>query len=121
MYIENSLYSKAIYCMEELVITYPQNYYLFVLYAELVCTDARKEPRKMLAQYLLARKYAAHAVILNPHSPRALWCLHHICRSCGKSKQDGGVNADLMKVAVDGLKKVYEKSPLKEIMKEIIQ
>jgi len=102
-------------------VAYPQNYYLFVLYAELICTDARKEPRKMVVQYLLARKYASHAVILNSTSPRALWCLYHICKYCSKSKQDGGLNADLMKVATDGLKKVYEKSSLKELAMSIIQ
>lgn len=120
IYIENCLYSKAIYCLEELVVTYPQNYYLFILYAELLCTDAKKDNKKMLNQYLLARKYAAHAVVLNPCSPHALWCLYHICKLCGKPKQDAENNGELLKVAVDGLKKVYEKSPLKEIMNEVI-
>lgn len=109
------------YCLEELVVTYPQNYYLFVLYAELICTDAKKDPRKMLVQYLLARKYASHATILNPTSPRALWCLYHICKYCGKSKQDGGTNKNLTKVAVEGLKKIYANSPLKEFTMKIIQ
>ncbi len=118
VYIENQLYNKAMYCYEELLATYQQNYYLFLVYAELLCTEGKKDSRKTMGNYLLARKYAAHAVILNPTSPRALWCLYHICKTCARSKQDSTTNADLTKVATDGLKKVYEHSPVKAIALE---
>ena len=121
IYIEHQLYTKAMYCYEELLATYQQNYYLFLIYAELLCTDGRKDSKRASTQYVLARKYAAHAVILNPTSPRGLWCLWHICKQCGKSKQDAETNAELMKIATEGLKKVYERSPVKELALENIK
>jgi len=92
VYIENHMYSKAIFCYEELIAAYQQNYYLFLVYAELLCTEAQKDNKKMSSAYPLARKYAAHAVILNPKSPRALWVLYHICKYCLKFKQDAANN-----------------------------
>lgn len=92
IYLSYQQYGKAIFCYEELVSAYPHNYYIFLTYAELLCTDKRKEQKAMSQQYLLARKYAAHAVVLNSSSPRALWTLLYICNNCAKNLKQSDVN-----------------------------
>lgn len=113
IYISHQLYKEAMHCYEELILTYHQNYYVHVVYAELLCTEGKKETRQAVIYYPLARKYAAHAVNLNSTSPRALWLLLHICQRCQSfSKTENSTNTDLLHVAQEGIKKIYSTSPV---------
>lgn len=69
IYIQEQAYTKAAFCMEELILTNPHNHLYHQRYAEIQYTIGTTESLE------LARSYYAQAVKLNPTNLRALYGL----------------------------------------------
>eukprot|EP00823_Brevimastigomonas_motovehiculus_P007069 TRINITY_DN6078_c0_g1_i1.p1 TRINITY_DN6078_c0_g1~~TRINITY_DN6078_c0_g1_i1.p1 ORF type:complete len:290 (-),score=60.58 TRINITY_DN6078_c0_g1_i1:99-968(-) len=68
-YISQEKYELARYCLEELLLFFPQNYLYHLQYAELLYTSGTKEDKET------ARFYYAQALELNPGNLRSLYGL----------------------------------------------
>lgn len=63
-YLNEMEYSKAIFCLEELILLYPHNHVYFQRYADIKYTQGN---------YEMARNYYCYALKLNPNNARALY------------------------------------------------
>ncbi|XP_038051353.1 ER membrane protein complex subunit 2-like [Patiria miniata] len=89
LYIQEQHYSKAAFCLEELIMSNPHNHLFHQKYAEIRYTQGGTESME------IARKYFAQAVKLNSNNIRALYGLFlaatHLASSqkgTAKSKKD---------------------------------
>jgi len=82
IYMAKGNYSKALFCLEEVLATNPKNYLLNLRYAELLYSSHRSD---RMTDLLNARKYFSHAAILkedgNEPCMRALFGLVRTCKS----------------------------------------
>ncbi|GAB6029001.1 hypothetical protein CHUAL_004790 [Chamberlinius hualienensis] len=87
-YIMEQEYSKAAFCMEELILFNPHNHLYYQRYAEIKYTQGGTENIE------LARSYFAQAVKMNPNNTRALYGLYlasrHLADSpkCSQQKKE---------------------------------
>jgi len=81
IYLSKGNYSKALFCLEEVLAVNPKNYLLNLRYAELLYSADRKD---RIGDLLNARKYFSHAAILKEDEKepcvRALFGLVRTCK-----------------------------------------
>ena len=81
IYLSKGNYSKALFCLEEVLAVHPKNYLLNLRYAELLYSADRKD---RIGDLLNARKYFSHAAILKEDEKepcvRALFGLVRTCK-----------------------------------------
>ncbi|XP_074593201.1 ER membrane protein complex subunit 2-like [Brevipalpus obovatus] len=73
LYIQDQAYSRAAFCMEELILTNPHNHLFHQRYAEIQYTINTPESLE------IARSYYSQALKLNPSNMRALYGLYLTC------------------------------------------
>lgn len=73
IYIQDQAYSRAAFCMEELILTNPHNHLFHQRYAEIQYTINTPESLE------IARSYYSQALKLNPSNMRALYGLYLTC------------------------------------------
>lgn len=106
MYLEEMDYTKAAFCMEELILTNPYNHLYHQRYAEI------KYSQGGLDNVELAKSYFCQAAKLNPKNVRAHFGLFLCCSHLSSTgKATGQRKKDLHKLAefaAEGLLQVYE-------------
>lgn len=75
LYIIEQDFSKAAFCMEELILHNPHNHLLHQRYADIRYSQGGLENVE------LARSYYSQAVKLNPNNMRALYGLYWVCKT----------------------------------------
>ncbi|XP_076065869.1 ER membrane protein complex subunit 2-like [Oratosquilla oratoria] len=104
LYIKEGDYSKAAFCMEELILTNPHNHLYYTRYAEIKYTQGGAENME------LARSYFSQAVKLNPSNPRALFGLFLSCSQVASSpKCSAQKKKESQRLAAWALKEVSQK------------
>lgn len=113
VYIQEQAYSKAAFCMEELIITNPHNHLYHQRFAEIQYTIGTTESLE------LARSYFAQAVKLNPSNLRALYGLQLTAytlsnqpRTVSQKKKE---NAKISAWATTQITKLYQESNEKSL------
>ena len=90
IYLSKGNYSKALFCIEEVLSANPKNYLLNLRYAEVLYSSHRSDH---LGDLLIARKYFSHAAILkedeNEPCVRALFGLVRTCKSIAALAKKG--------------------------------
>ncbi|KAK8728979.1 hypothetical protein OTU49_008911 [Cherax quadricarinatus] len=84
LYLKEGDYSKAAFCMEELILTNPHNHLYYTRYAEIKYTQ-RRDPKGGLDNMEIARSYFCQAAKLNPGNVRALYGLFLSCTQVSSS------------------------------------
>lgn len=111
LYIREQEYSKAAFCMEELILINPHNYLYHTKLAEIYYTSGLIE---------MARSYFAQALKLSPNSPRALYGLYMAATNLATTSKSNTAkrkeNAKIARWALENVSKLYrdsnvEKSP----------
>uniref|UniRef100_A0A915JJR7 ER membrane protein complex subunit 2 n=1 Tax=Romanomermis culicivorax TaxID=13658 RepID=A0A915JJR7_ROMCU len=105
LYLSESDYSKAAYCVEELILAHPRDHLYYQLYAEVKYSQGGRDNLD------LAKSYYSEAVKLNPENVRALWGLFTVTSQLAQ-KESGQKKKELINLisfASDQLAKVYKK------------
>ncbi|RWS10315.1 ER membrane protein complex subunit 2-like protein [Dinothrombium tinctorium] len=106
LYIQEQEYSKAAFCMEELILTNPHNHLYHQKYAEIQYTINTQESME------LARSYYSQAVKLNPTNMRALYGLFltasNLSQQAKYTSQKRRENAKIASWAMSHITKIYE-------------
>ncbi|KAK8728976.1 hypothetical protein OTU49_008911 [Cherax quadricarinatus] len=79
LYLKEGDYSKAAFCMEELILTNPHNHLYYTRYAEIKYTQGGLDNME------IARSYFCQAAKLNPGNVRALYGLFLSCTQVSSS------------------------------------
>lgn len=79
LYLKEGEFSKASFCMEELIMSNPHNHLYITRYAEIKYTQGGQENLE------IARSYFSQSVKLNPNSLRALYGLFLCCTTVASS------------------------------------
>lgn len=103
IYLNIQHYSQAAYCYEEVVLAFPDNFWVILKYGEILYSIGG--PEKMV----LARKYFVESLILNPKCLRGKWLLLQCCNAINLVKPDQ-INTKLKEKALKLIYKAYEKS-----------
>lgn len=102
LYIREQEYSKAAFCMEELILINPHNYLYHTKLAEIYYTSGSIE---------LARSYFAQALKLSPNSPRASYGLFMAATNLASASKSNTAkkkeNAKIARWALDHVTKLY--------------
>jgi tetratricopeptide (TPR) repeat protein len=111
MYLSKGNYSKALFCIEEILSANPRNYLLNLRYAEILYSSHRQD---RIGDLLTARKYFSHAAILKEGEPcvRALFGLVRTCKaiaSIAKKGENDDKNKDVLKTAQDQIRDIYKR------------
>ena len=103
IYMAKGNYSKALFCIEEVLAANPKNYLLNLRYAELLYSTHRSD---RIGDLLNARKYFSHAAILKEDASepcmRALFGLVRTCKqiaSIGKKSENDDKNREILATA----------------------
>jgi tetratricopeptide (TPR) repeat protein len=107
VYIQNSNYNKAIYCLEEVLLHIPNNYEIYTKIGDINSTGNNSESAQN------AIKYYSQSILIKP-SPRAFWGLVYainIIYKANKALDDKTKN--LLKIAKVNLTNFYKDSPFK--------
>ncbi|XP_047475731.1 ER membrane protein complex subunit 2-like [Penaeus chinensis] len=104
LYLKEGDYSKASFCMEELILTNPHNHLFYTRYAEIKYTQGGLENMEM------ARSYFSQAVKLNPNNMRALYGLFLSCTHvASSSKSTVQKKKETQRLAAWALKEIEER------------
>jgi len=119
LHISLQQYKEAAYCYEELILAAPQNFLLYLKYAEILYTLGGLE------NFKLARKYFAYSYELNDKTNvRALWgisaCNLAIATAKG-GKQYKEEGQELTNLANRKLKEMYKQSDKSSIVQGVLQ
>lgn len=107
VYLDHANYSKAAFCLEEVMLHDCTNVASLIAYAEV---------QVGLKEYTTARKYFAHACMLDEKNPRALWgllsinaqLLQHGGKGATKDPEDRATLVQLHKATLVKLREIYE-------------
>lgn len=102
-------YDEALFCGDEVLLANPHSHHILTLYGEILESNKREESS--------GRQYFAQALVVNPQSTRAAWCLLFSAAS-GENKDD--LAAPLSAKAKELLLKHYSKSPMLDLVKPCI-
>lgn len=124
IYLSRQNFSKAQFCMEELITADPQKYKYNMQYGEILYSQAIAT-NSSISMLELARKYFSHALVLidnnekdaktiNTNVVRALWGLLKTCKAIVKVQgpKDKGdeKNTQVLEIAQERLKALYSKN-----------
>ena len=99
-------YTRAAFCYEELLLGRPHDYWINLKYAEMLYSVGGLE------NFLNARKYLTHCIILNPTCPKAHWGLIQCCFAINRIRPDDDTSSKMIEKSKDKLSKLYETSPI---------
>ncbi|KAL5014483.1 hypothetical protein ScPMuIL_008753 [Solemya velum] len=112
LYLVEQDYTKAVFCMEELIMSNPHNHLYHQKYAEIKYTQGGAENME------LARSYFAQAVKLNPNNMRALYGMFlsssHLAHNLSKGQKDKQTNTKYAAWAAQQITEKYETSQKQE-------
>jgi tetratricopeptide (TPR) repeat protein len=124
VYLLSSNYSKAVYCLEEVLLHQPNNFNVYTKLGDILCTLNNSEAA------VNAVKYYSQSVLIKP-TPRAFWGIIaaiNVYFRYNKGKDDVGANLairekykTLQKVAKINLENFYAKSPVKFSLEEFYE
>ncbi|KAK7074712.1 ER membrane complex subunit 2 [Halocaridina rubra] len=104
LYLKEGDYSKAAFCMEELILSNPHYHLFYTKYAEIKYTQGGLE------NYELARSYFCQAAKLNPGNLRALYGLYLSCSQVASSpKCTTQKKKETLRLEAWALKEITEK------------
>ena len=102
LYIQEQEYTKAAFCMEELILSNPHNYVYYLKYAEIQYTIGSTESIE------LAKSYFSQAYKLNSNSIRALYGVYLCCMVLSGSQKLAHKQKEYLKIANWSLGKISE-------------
>jgi len=108
IYLEEGNYQKALFCLEELIASFPQDYAVSLKYAETLYSAGG------LQNLENARKYYSHCLVLNEDSTRAAWGLNQTCNAikATDNKANTEDNEKLLQMSEALIRKGYKTSPI---------
>ncbi|MPC33655.1 ER membrane protein complex subunit 2 [Portunus trituberculatus] len=110
LYLKEGDYSKAAFCMEELILSNPHNHLFHTRYAEIKYTQGGLENME------IARSYFCQAAKLNPGNVRALYGLFMSCTQVlSSSKLSAQKKKETQQLATWALKEVSERDKCPQI------
>jgi tetratricopeptide (TPR) repeat protein len=113
-------YTKAVYCLEEVLLHQPNNFYIYTKLGDILCTMNNSEAA------VSAVKYYSQSILIKP-TPRAFWGIIaaiNIYIKYNKGKEDSIVKEkfkNLLKIAKINLENMYVKSPIKFNLEEFYE
>ncbi|MFO0116073.1 MAG: tetratricopeptide repeat protein [bacterium] len=121
IYASKGNYSKAIFCIEEVLSANPKNYLLNLRYAEILYSSHRQD---RIGDLLLARKYFSHAAILKEDEKepcvRALLGLVRTCKqisAIAKKGENDDKNKEVLHTAQRQIKAYYARKGSEKLIK----
>jgi ER membrane protein complex subunit 2 len=112
IYLLASNYTKAVYCLEEVLLHQPNNFMIYIKLGDILSSLNNSEAS------VNAVKYYSQSVLIKP-TPRAFWGIVaavNVWMRCNKGKEDGGNREkfrNLVKIAKVNLENMYVKSSVK--------
>ncbi|KAK3863968.1 hypothetical protein Pcinc_030304 [Petrolisthes cinctipes] len=104
LYLKEGDYSKAAFCMEELILTNPHNHLFHTRYAEIKYTQGGLDNME------IARSYFSQAAKLNPNNVRALYGLFMSCTQVlSSSKLSAQKKKETQQLATWALKEISDR------------
>ncbi|CAD8100731.1 unnamed protein product [Paramecium primaurelia] len=100
IYLEHLNYSKAQFCLEEVLLLNTQDLHLAIKLAEVNYSNQN---------YTQAKNYYCFVLSKNPNEPRCLWGLLQALR---KKKREGN-DKELGTIVIQALQKIYKQQPIK--------
>lgn len=109
IYISSLNYNKAIFCLEEIILHYPNDYLVYIKIADIHCSFNNTESAQQ------ALKYYSQSILIKP-TPRAFWGIIYVANLFDKYKKSFDENlVKLLNIAFDNLKTSYSKNLLELI------
>lgn len=113
LYITTLNYNKAIFCLEEVLLHFPNNYLVYIKIGDLLNSFNDSESAKQ------ALKYYCKSIIIRP-TPRAFWGIVYIVNTLVKYKEKvDGKLISCLKIATENLKHSYPRSLLDDLIPSI--
>ena len=110
IYISMLNYNKAIFCLEEVLLHFPNNYLVYIKIGDLLSSFNNTEAASQ------ALKYYSKSILIKP-TPRAFWGIIHIGSVFNKYKKEYDENLiKSVKIATENLKNYYPEKYLEEIL-----
>jgi len=110
IYISMLNYNKAIFCLEEVLLHFPNNYLVYIKIGDLLSSFNNTEAASQ------ALKYYSKSILIKP-TPRAFWGIIHIANVFNKYKKELDDNLKKsVKIATENLKTYYPEKYLEEIL-----
>jgi ER membrane protein complex subunit 2 len=114
IYLLSNNYNKAIFCLEEVLLFYPNNYAVYTKIGDVLNSFNNTESA------LSALKYYSQSVLIKP-TLKAFWGIFYACNIALKyNKTLDEKNANLMKIAKISILDYYADSPMKKSIEEIL-
>jgi tetratricopeptide (TPR) repeat protein len=115
LYCNMQLYENAAYCYEELILASPNNYHIYVRYAELLYTMGGADNLE------LAKKYYSYALELSQdNNVRALYGLLLTLKELALKSAPSKAHTDLAASTRSKLDKLYARSELSAVVKTVL-
>ena len=109
IYLSNLNYNKAIFCLEEILLHYPNDYLVYIKIADIHCSFNNTESAQQ------ALKYYSQSILIKP-TPRAFWGIVCVANLFEKYKKSFDESLQkLLVIAFDNLKTSYSKNLLETI------
>jgi tetratricopeptide (TPR) repeat protein len=113
LYISTLNYNKAIFCLEEVLLHYPNNYEIYIKIGDLLNSFNNTESAGP------ALKYYSKSILLKP-TPRAFWGIIQIGNIYSKFKKPLDDNLKkLIKISIINLKNSYSISMIEALTSQI--
>ena len=107
VYLQTSNYSKAIFCLEEVLLHLPNNYEIYTKIGDILCTLNNSESA------INAIKYYSQSILIKPN-PRSFWGIVFAVNIISRSnKMLDQKTKNLLKIANVNLENFYKDSPFK--------
>ena len=107
VYLQNSNYNKAIYCLEEVLLHLPNNYEVYTKIGDILSTMNNSESA------VNAIKYYSQSILIKP-TPRAFWGLVYAINVIYKANKNlDEKTKNLLKISKANLMNFYKDSPIK--------
>lgn len=114
VYLLTNNYNKAVFCLEEVLLFFPNNYGVYTRIGDVLCSFNNTESA------LSALKYYSQSVLVKP-TLKAFWGIFYACNIALKyNKTLEEKNANLMKIAKVSILNYYEGSPMRKSIEEIL-
>lgn len=114
IYLLTNNFNKAVFCLEEVLLFYPNNYAIYTKIGDVLCSFNNTESA------LNALKYYSQSVLIKP-SLKAFWGIFYACNIVLKyNKTLDEKNTNLMKIAKISILNYYADSPMKKSIEEIL-
>lgn len=113
IYLLTNNYNKALFCLEEILLFFPNNYMIYTKIGDILSSFNNTESAQN------ALKYYSQSILINP-SLNAFWGIYYasnIILKYNKSLDEKSNN--LLKIAKINIMKYYENSPFKKAIEEI--